>query len=142
MKQDVTVESTDLALKNSGDNVTLSPNSSFVVNPSSMTNDNRVYENSIVMDDQQQHKEVNEIVADQAEEATSSTALMTAAATAASSHEKTNTSNSNNSSSCTSSNMRKAEGSDATNVTQITIGKLNNNYNCQNDRYKFIPPIF
>lgn len=120
LKQDVTVESTNLALKNSGDNVTLSPISSCVVSPSSTTNDNRVFENSIVMDDQQ--KEVNE-TAEQAKQATTSTDPA-----ATSSHDETNTSSRScfNSSSCSgssSSSTRKAEGSGATNVTQIIIGK-------------------
>lgn len=133
LKQDVTVESTDLALENSGDiNVTLSSiNNSCVVSPSiTMTDDNRALENSIVMADQQeQNNEVNEI-ADQAEEAAAAMSTAAAApAAAASSHDETNTSSnsciknntddSGNNSSRSSS--RKAEGSDATNVTQITI---------------------
>lgn len=133
LKQDVTVESTDLALDNSGDiNVTLSSINSCVVSPSiTMTDDNRALENSIVMADQQeQNNEVNEI-ADQAEEATMSTATATAAtaAAAASSHDETNTSsnsciksnNDDSSNNSSRSSTRKAEGSDATNVTQITI---------------------
>lgn len=138
LKQDVTVESTDLALKNSGDkNDTLSSINSCVVSPSiTMTDDNHALENSIVMEDQQEPNEVNEI-ADQAEEATMSTVTADAATAtaAASSHDEINTNsnscnkikndNSGNSSSSCGSSSRKAEGSDATNVTQIIItGKL------------------